>query len=227
MPGESWPSPGCRQSFPTRTKGMRDRLPFVEIDASCASSIRGDSFGFCEGRENRRLNNQSITLNLGLTCRKSTGMSKYKKIRPRKFLVQKHRSIERVALHRLESRIANDAAQLFFRSAIRGSCCLYDIFFEHDGADIVAAEAQAQLQNLQSLRDPARLHILDIGKIEARDGQDFQIFDCCSLIPSAAAERRIVRLKAPGDECGEAAGFFLQTAYLLKEIDTLLDGLAD
>src|SRR5580698_2659960 len=123
---------------------MRDRLPFVEIDASCASSIHLD---FARG-ENKRLDNQSITLNLGLTCRKSTGMSKYKKIRPRKFLVQEHRSIERVTLHGLESRIANDAAQLFFRGAIRGPRCFYNIFFEHNGADIVAPETQAQLQNL-------------------------------------------------------------------------------
>ena len=100
-----------------------------------------DSYGFCEGEK-------QTTRQSGLTCRKSTGMSKYKKIRPRKFLVQKHRSIERVTLHGLESRIANDAAQLFFRSAIRGSCCLYDIFFEHDGADIVAAEVEAEFEHL-------------------------------------------------------------------------------
>src|ERR1700744_4131068 len=102
MPRESGPSPGCRQSFPTRAKATRDRLPFVEIDASCASPIH---LNFARG-ENRRLDNQSITSNLGLTCRKSTGMSKHKKIRPRKFSVQEHRSIERVTLHGLKSRIA-------------------------------------------------------------------------------------------------------------------------
>src|SRR6202012_5812250 len=96
-----------------------------------------------------------------------------------------------------------------------------------DRANVVAAEAQTQLQNLQSLRDPARLHVLDIGKIEARDGQDFQVFNCCSLIPAAAAERGIVRLEAPRYKRREAAGFFLQTAYLLKVVDALLEGLAD
>ena len=37
----------------------------------------------------------------------------------------------------------------------------HDVFFEHDGADVVAAEAQAHLADFQALRDPAGLHVLE------------------------------------------------------------------
>jgi hypothetical protein len=54
------------------------------------------------------------------------------------------------------------------------------------------------------------LHVEEVRKIEARDGQDFEVFDGGGFVPVAAAQRGVVGLEAPGDEGGEAAGFFLQ-----------------
>ena len=48
---------------------------------------------------------------------------------------------------------------------------LDDIFFEHHRAYVVAAEVQAQLEHLQSLRDPTGLHVLNVVEIEPCDGE--------------------------------------------------------
>jgi len=48
-------------------------------------------------------------------------------------------------LRRPESRIADDAAQFFFSSAIGDAGGADDVFFEHHRAYIVAAEAQSHL----------------------------------------------------------------------------------
>ena len=125
-------------------------------------------------------------------------------------LVQEVLPIQRISLRGAEARIADDAAQLFFGGAVGHAGGSHYIFFQHHRAYVVAAEAQAHLADFQSLRDPARLHVQEVREIEARDGQDFQVFDGGGFVPVAAAEGGVLRLKAPRDEGGEAAGFFLQ-----------------
>ena len=119
-------------------------------------------------------------------------------------LIQKHRAVERVALDGLEAGVADDAAQLFFGGAVRGAGRADDIFFEHDRTHVVTAEVEAELENLQSLRDPTGLHVLNIVEIEPRDGENLEILDARRFVPSAAAERRVSWLKAPGDESRES-----------------------
>jgi hypothetical protein len=142
-------------------------------------------------------------------------------------LVQEVLPIEGVALGGAEARIADDAAQLFFGGAIvhaRGSDY---IFFQHHRPHVVAAEAEAHLADFQALRHPARLHIQEIREIEARDGEDFQVFDGSGFVPVAAAERGVVGLEAPGNEGGEAPGFLLQVVELLQMIDAVFVIFAD
>ncbi len=57
--------------------------------------------------------------------------------------IQEHRSVERIALDRLEAGVANDAAQFFFCRAIRRSRSSDHILFQHHRAHIVAAEVEA------------------------------------------------------------------------------------
>src|SRR6185312_10632713 len=133
-------------------------------------------------------------------------------------LVQEVLPIERVALSGAEAGIADDVPQLFFRGVIGDTRRTDYVFFEHDRANIIAAEAKAELQDFQSLRYPAGLHVLDVRQIEARYCERLQIFDRCCFVPFAAAEGGVLWLEAPGDERGESAGLFLQVIDVLEMI---------
>ncbi len=102
-----------------------------------------------------------------------------------------------------------------------------DVLFEHDGAYVVAAEVKAEFEDLEALRDPAGLHVLDVVEVEARDGEDLEVFDGGGFFPAAAAESGVAGLEAPGDEGGESAGFFLQLANDFEVVDALVEGFAD
>ena len=102
-----------------------------------------------------------------------------------------------------------------------------DVFFEHHRAHVVSAEAQAELTDFQSLRHPARLHVLEVREEQARDGEIFQVLDGSGFVPLAPAEGRVLRLEGPGDKRGEAACFFLQVVDRLQVVDAVLKFLAD
>ncbi len=142
-------------------------------------------------------------------------------------LVQEELPVERIPLRRPEACIANDSAQLFFCRAVGHAGGSHYIFFQHHRADIVAAEAQAHLADFQALRDPTGLHVQEVRKIKARDSEDFQVFDGGGFVPVTAAEGGVLRLKAPRDEGGEAAGFFLQVVKFLQVVDAVFVILAD
>ena len=126
-------------------------------------------------------------------------------------LIEEHGAVEGVALDGLEAGVADDAAEFFFRGAVAGAGGFDDVLFEHDGAYVVAAEAQAQLEDLEALRDPAGLHVLDVVEVEARDGEDLAGIRRRSLLPIHEPPRAVLlALEGPGDEGGESAGLFLQ-----------------
>ena len=54
----------------------------------------------------------------------------------------------------------------------------------------------------------------------------FKIFDGRGLVPVASAQRRVLRLEAPGDKRGESAGLFLQLVEPLEVVDPVFDVLA-
>ena len=47
------------------------------------------------------------------------------------------------------------------------------VLFDHNGAHIVGAEAECALAELEPLREPRRLYVLNIVEEEARDGEHF------------------------------------------------------
>ena len=59
------------------------------------------------------------------------------------------------------------------------------------------------------------------------DGQSLQIFDSSGLVPAASAQCRVLRLERPGNECGEAASFFLQIVDALEVVDPIFISFAD
>src|SRR4029077_4104226 len=81
-------------------------------------------------------------------------------------LVQKILPVQRIPLRWTEARIAYDASQLFFGCAVVHACGADNVFFQHHGAHVVAAETQTHLADFQSLRHPTGLHVQKIRKIE-------------------------------------------------------------
>ena len=142
-------------------------------------------------------------------------------------LVEEEGAVEGVALDGAEAGVADDAAKFFLGGAVLGAGGADDVFFEHDAADVVAAEAEAHLQDLQALRDPAGLHVFDVVEHHAGDGEGLEVLDGGGLFPAAAAESGVAGLEAPGDEGGEAAGLFLELANDFEVVDALLEGFAD
>src|ERR1035437_8505933 len=126
--------------------------------------------------------------------------------------------IQRIALRRTESCIANNTGELFFGRAVRAARGTHHILVEHYRPDIVTTEAQSHLADFQSLRYPTGLHIQKVREIQTRNGENFQIFDRSCLVPVPSAERRVGWLEAPGDERCKSAGLFLQPVDRLKVV---------
>ena len=142
-------------------------------------------------------------------------------------LIQKHCPVERVALDGLEAGVADDSSEFFFRGAIAGAGGSDYVFFEHHRAYVVSAEVKAYLQDFQALRHPTGLHVFDVVEIEAGDGQHFQVLDRGRFFPAVTAEGCVFGLETSGDEGGEPAGLFLQTADNFKMIDALVVGFTN
>src|ERR1700722_2892435 len=145
---------------------------------------------------------------------------------PQRTLIQEVLAIQRISLRGAKAGVADDAAEFFFGGAIVDAGGADYILFKHHRADVVAAEAQSHLEDFESLCDPTRLHIQEVREIQARDGQHLQIFHRSRFVPVTAAESGVVRLEAPGDEGGEAAGFFLQIVKFLQVVNAVFVVLA-
>src|ERR1017187_2092587 len=100
------------------------------------------------------------------------------------------------------------------------------VFFDHDAAYVVAAEAQAQLACLQALRYPGGLHVFEIVKIDAGNRQRLQVLHGGGFLLDEVAERSVFALEGPGDEGRETAGLLLQVANQFQVVHALLDGFA-
>src|SRR5271165_2985205 len=132
------------------------------------------------------------------TCRRTSAQVDTRFIdsgEKRKASVQKELRIQRVPLRRTEAGIADDAAQLFFGSAVAHTGGAHHVLLNHHRANIVAAEAQSGLADLQPLRHPARLHVLEVAEEKPRDSQVLQVLDCGRFVPATPAERGILRLE--------------------------------
>ena len=134
--------------------------------------------------------------------------------------------VERVALLGDEARVADHAPQLFFGGLVVGARCRDDVLFDHDAANIVAAEAQSELADLQARGNPGTLDVLDVIEIDARDRQRFQVLDRGRFFFDEAAKRGEFALERPGDEGRESAGVFLNLPHDIEVVHALFDRLA-
>src|SRR5437016_10837539 len=96
----------------------------------------------------------------------------------------------------------------------------YDIFFDHDAADVVAAKTQPQLAGLQPWRNPRRLDVQYVFEVKAGERQHLQVLDCGRVFLHEISQRSIFALEGPGNEGGEAAGVLLNLADQVKMIHT-------
>src|ERR1700733_10175283 len=97
--------------------------------------------------------------------------------------IEKKGGVQGIPLHGPEASAADYVPQLFFGGAVGGSGGLDHILLEHHRTHVIATEAQAKLQHLQSLRYPAGLHILHIVQVQTGDSKILQVLDRSGLIP--------------------------------------------
>ena len=101
-----------------------------------------------------------------------------------------------------------------------------DVLLDHERTEIVAAEAQRGLADLEAHRHPARLEIRDVVEDDARDGDGAQIVDGVGLL-HVRHRRRVLRLQRPADERREAVRPRLHVAHALEMLDALGERFAD
>ncbi len=135
-------------------------------------------------------------------------------------LLQRIGAVQRVALGGDETGVGDDAAQFGFVGAVADAGGIHNIFFDQDAPDVIGAELQADLTDFYSGSEPAGLNVIDVVEVEAADGESFQIIDGGGFL-NFFAERRVVRSENPRNECGEAAGIFLNAANTLEMIDAM------
>ena len=120
-------------------------------------------------------------------------------------LVEKECPVKRVALDGLESSVADDAADFLFGGAgVR----------TEDGADVVAAEAKAHLQDFKALLVPVGLHVRDVVEEHAADGESPEVLD----------GGRVVEVAARGCMGGDEGERLEAAGFLLKRVDGLEKG---
>src|SRR5258708_21676632 len=135
-------------------------------------------------------------------------------------LLERVGAIERVALGGDEAGVGDDAAEFRFVGAVADAGGVHHVFFDQYTADVVGAELQADLADLDAGSEPAGLDVINIVEIQTADGERFQVIDRCGF-RNFLAERRIVRSENPWNERGEAAGILLNAANTLEMIDAM------
>ena len=99
------------------------------------------------------------------------------------------------------------------------------VLFDQNAADVVGAELQADLANLDSRREPARLDVIDVVEIEPADGERLQVIER-GRFRNFFPERRIFRRENPRNERGESAGVLLNSAQPLEMIHAVANFFA-
>ncbi len=141
-------------------------------------------------------------------------------------VVEEEGAVEGVALGGTEAGVADDAAEVLFGDAVGGA---RSAGLERDGAEVVAAEAQGHLDDLEALGGAAGLDVGDVVEQHAGDGEGAEVLDGGGGLPVDGNDVAGVGVGMEGDggEGGEAAGLLLEGADGLEVIDALGDGLGE
>src|SRR5688500_8783766 len=99
----------------------------------------------------------------------------------------------------------------------------YYVLLDHDASHVVAAEAQTQLARLESLGHPGALHVPEAIPADPRDRERLQVLHGGGFFLDETAERGVLPLECPRDECREPAGLFLKIAHQVQMVHPLLD----
>src|SRR5689334_12994141 len=100
-------------------------------------------------------------------------------------------AVQGVALGGDETGVGDDAAEFGFVGAVADAGGVHHVFFDEDAANVVGAELQANLADLDAGSEPAGLNVVNVVEIEAADGQRFQVIHGGGFL-NFFAERRIV-----------------------------------
>ncbi len=147
-------------------------------------------------------------------CRRKRGVGRS--------LVEEQCAVEGVALDWFEAGFADDAAEFFFG----GAAGFAEAFFEEDGADIVAAEAEAHLQNLEALCGPRALEVGNIVEVKAAYSQSREVLHC-SGFRDIGGNSDVAGQCGERGEGGKTARFFLQGAEDFEVVDAVGYGFAN
>ena len=102
----------------------------------------------------------------------------------------------------------------------------HHVLLDHERAEVIAAESERELADLESHRDPARLEVGHVVEDNAGHRHRAQVFRRAGL-RHVRHRRRVLRLQRPGDERREPARPRLQVAHPLEVLDALGERFAD
>src|ERR1035437_5891088 len=127
---------------------------------------------------------------------------------------------------RSESCLANQPFHLGDRRVIGRVRGRHHVFLEHERAEVVAAEMERGLSDLQPHRHPARLQVRDVVEHHPGEGGRAQVVHRVRLRLRAHG-RGVLRLQRPADERRESSGAALEVAQALQMLEALVERFAD
>src|SRR5689334_12083012 len=101
----------------------------------------------------------------------------------------------------------------------------HDVFFHHEGAEVIGPEPEGHLADLRTHGDPRRLDVRDVVQHDTRDCLGPEVGDRVGLLE--VLELRVLRLQRPADEGGKPSGARLDLADAEQVLDPVGQRLAE
>src|SRR4029077_12621692 len=100
----------------------------------------------------------------------------------------------------------------------------HDVFFHHEGPEVIGPEPEGHLADLRTHGDPRRLDVRDVVQHDTRDGLGPEVGDRVGLLE--VLELRVLRLQRPADEGRKPTGPRLDFADAEQVLDPVGQRLA-
>src|SRR5262245_11147389 len=127
--------------------------------------------------------------------------------------------IKNVSLLRNETGFADLVAQVTLVCAGRGTGGRDNVFLDHYRTHVIGPEAKCRLAELQPLRKPRCLDVLDVVEKKARDSEHLEVIDAGRFFFDLSAKSGVLALKRPWNERRKSAGLVLYVANALEMPD--------